>query len=89
MQPGGTTGNDIPEQWYVYKRPPAMTGDAIKSARAGFDQTSRPNVLIDFTGEGSKQFQEVTRELYRSGPAQERAADVRHRARQRRWSRTR
>ena len=29
--------NDIPGQWYVYARPPAMTGEAIKSARAGFD----------------------------------------------------
>jgi preprotein translocase subunit SecD len=60
--------NEIPEAWYVYKRPPVMTGDAVKSARAGFDsQTGKPNVLIDFTSEGSKQFQEVTRELYRTG----------------------
>jgi preprotein translocase subunit SecD len=59
--------NDIPEQWYVYARPPAMTGEAIKSARAGYDQAGRPNVVMDFTGEGSKQFQEITRELYRSG----------------------
>jgi len=62
------TENDIPEAWYVYKRPPVMTGDAVKSARAGFDsQTGKPNVLIDFTSEGGKQFQEVTRELYRTG----------------------
>jgi preprotein translocase subunit SecD len=60
--------NEIPEAWYVYKRPPVMTGDAVKSARAGFDsQTGKPNVLIDFTSEGSKQFQAVTRELYRTG----------------------
>ena len=62
------TVNDIPEQWYVYKRPPTMTGDAVKSARAGFDsQTGKPNVLIDFTSEGSKRFQEITRDLYRTG----------------------
>ena len=61
------TVNDIPEAWYVYKRPPAMTGDAVKSARTGFDQAGRPNVLIDFTSEGSKQFQEITRDLYRTG----------------------
>ena len=59
--------NDVPAAWYVYKRPPAMTGDAVKSARAGFDQTGKPNVLIDFTSEGSKQFQEITRDLYRTG----------------------
>ncbi len=60
--------NDIPEQWSVYARPPAMTGEAVKSARAGFDNTTgKPNVLIDFTSEGSKQFQDITRELYRTG----------------------
>jgi protein-export membrane protein SecD len=56
------------EQWYVYRRPPALTGDAISGARAGFSgQTNKPNVLIDFTSAGSKQFQAVTRELYRTG----------------------
>lgn len=58
----------LPEQWFVYRRPPAMTGAAIKSARAGFNsQTGKPNVLIDFTPEGSKVFQRITRELYRTG----------------------
>jgi preprotein translocase subunit SecD len=60
--------NDVPEQWYVYARPPAMTGEAVDSARAGFDSTTgKPNVLIEFTDEGSKQFQDITRELYRAG----------------------
>ena len=57
-----------PEQWYVFKRPPALTGEAISGARAGFSgQNNKPNVLIDFTGDGSKKFQEITRELYRTG----------------------
>ncbi len=57
-----------PEQWYVFTRPPALTGEAISGARAGFSgQNNKPNVLIDFTGEGSQKFQEVTRELYRTG----------------------
>ncbi len=57
-----------PEQWYVYTRPPALTGDAISGARAGFSgNNNKPNVLIDFTAEGSKKFQEITRELYRTG----------------------
>jgi len=56
-----------PEQWYVYKLPPAMTGAAVSGARAGFGSDGKPNVLIDFTSQGSKQFQAVTRELYRSG----------------------
>ena len=56
-----------PMLWYVYARPPVMTGDAVASAQAGFAQDGKPNVSIEFTGEGSKQFQGVTRELYRSG----------------------
>jgi preprotein translocase subunit SecD len=57
-----------PEAWFVYRRPPAMTGDAVSKATASFNQqTSKPNVLIDFTGDGSAQFQEITRELYRTG----------------------
>jgi len=68
VQSPADTANDIPEAWYVYRRPPALTGDALKSARAGFDsRTGKPNVLMDFTGEGSKQFQDITRELYRNG----------------------
>jgi preprotein translocase subunit SecD len=56
-----------PEQWYVYKRPPAMTGAAVSGARAGFGQGGKPNVLIDFTSKGGQQFQSITKELYRAG----------------------
>lgn len=63
----GTAGNTS-EQWFVYKRPPAMTGDAVKSASSGYNSsTNKPNVSINFTDAGSKTFQEITRELYRSG----------------------
>ena len=59
---------DQAEQWFVYRRPPALTGDAISGASASFSgQTDKPNVLIDFTGDGSKTFQEITRELFRTG----------------------
>ncbi len=62
------TVNNQPEKWYVYKRPPAMTGDAVSGATAGFNsQTGKPNVLIDFTSAGSQKFQAITRELYRAG----------------------
>src|SRR5450756_739308 len=62
------TANNQPEQWYVYKRPPALSGDAISGARAGFSgQTNKPNVLINFTSAGNKKFQEITRELYLTG----------------------
>ena len=62
----GAFGNDT-SQWFIYKRPPSMTGDAIDSASQGFDQFGRPNVSMKFTDKGSKQFQEITRELYRIG----------------------
>ena len=65
-QPADTV-NDIPAAWYVYARPPAMTGEAVKSARASFDQFGKPEVLMQFTQEGSDQFQEITRNLYRTG----------------------
>jgi len=57
----------IPEAWYVYRRPPELTGAAIASARQSFDQFNRPNVLIEFTSEGSTEFQRVTKELWRDG----------------------
>ena len=63
----GVFGNTTSE-WFVYKRPPAMTGDAISKATSGFNSTTgKPNVLIDFTAAGSKQFQDITRNLYRTG----------------------
>ena len=68
VQSPADTTNKIPEAWYVYKLPPAMTGAAVSGARAGFNSTTgKPNVLIDFTSSGSQQFQNITRELYNTG----------------------
>ena len=68
VQSPADTVNNVPEQWYVYKLPPAMTGASVKSASAGFNnQTGKPNVNITFTADGSQKFQEITRELYRTG----------------------
>ena len=64
--PANTNGNSA-EEWYVYTMPPAMKGDSIKSASSGFGQDGKPRVLIDFTSDGSKTFQQVTRDLYRTG----------------------
>ncbi|MEZ5126426.1 MAG: protein translocase subunit SecD [Thermoleophilia bacterium] len=58
---------EVPQYWFVYTRPPVMTGEAVKSAQAGFGQDGKPNVTIEFTDEGSDTFQQVTRELYRTG----------------------
>lgn len=53
--------------WYVYKRPPAMSGSAIASANNGYDSSGQPIVTIKFTSSGSQQFQKITRELYNTG----------------------
>jgi preprotein translocase subunit SecD len=64
--PAGAASNST-EEWAVYKLPPAMTGEAVSSATAGFDSSGKPQVSIDFTSKGNKQFQEITRELFNSG----------------------
>ncbi len=64
--PPGVRGNES-TLWAVYRLPPAMTGDAVSDATAGFGQDGKPQVAIEFTNEGSKQFQRITRELFRTG----------------------
>jgi preprotein translocase subunit SecD len=66
--PAGARGNDA-TQWAVFRLPPAMTGEGISGARAGYEQsgTSAPAVFIEFTDEGDNEFQGITRELFRTG----------------------
>jgi len=66
VAPPGTLGNDA-DLWFLYKRPPAMTGDAIESAKQSFDQNGRPNVEFTLTDEGAKLFQKITAKLYDEG----------------------
>jgi len=63
----GALGSGSPQQYFVYLNKPAMTGAAIQSARQSFDQQNRPNVLIDFTSEGGKQFADITKQLAGQG----------------------
>ena len=67
VAPVGKYGDNTSPLYFIYKLPPAMTGSAIKSARQGYDQFNRPNVQIDFTGQGGKDFGRVTRELATTG----------------------
>ncbi len=62
----GTFGNNS-QPWFVYKRPPAMTGAAVSKATAGYGQNGKPQVAIDFTPQGSQKFQQITRNLFRTG----------------------
>jgi len=65
--PPGKYGDNTAPLYFIYKLPPAMTGSAIKAARQSYDQFNRPNVQIDFTGQGGKDFGRVTRELATTG----------------------
>ncbi len=61
--PPGVWGDNTEPLYFLYLHEPSMTGAAIKEARQGFDQFQRPNVLMEFTDEGGKEFEEITRRL--------------------------
>jgi len=65
--PGASSLGNEAEAWFVYRRPPAMTGAAIDSAKQSFDQAGNPNVEFTLTDEGAEQFQEITAKLYDEG----------------------
>jgi preprotein translocase subunit SecD len=63
VAPPGVWGDNKAPVYFLYLHKPSMTGGAIKEARQGFDQFNRPNVLMDFTSIGGKQFEKVTKQL--------------------------
>ena len=63
----GMYGNNTAPLYFVYTLPPAMTGSAIHNSSQSYDQRNRPDVLINFTSAGGKQFGNVTRELATTG----------------------
>jgi preprotein translocase subunit SecD len=52
---------------YVVISEPLMTGEVIDSATVGRDQFNKPQVQMDFTGEGGDQFEQVTDKLSAEG----------------------
>lgn len=50
------------EELYVKQRP-EMTGEALQSAGARYDQFGKPEIILKFTSEGKKRFSEVTGEI--------------------------
>ena len=64
---GMATFDDFDGLYFTIQSLRLHHGEAIKSARASFDQAGQPNVVMDFTDEGSDTFQEITRNLYRQG----------------------
>jgi SecD/SecF fusion protein len=61
------TGADPPEQWYVLKDEPAVSGDDITDPKANFDQANQPVVTFDFTDEGREAFARVTKRIANEG----------------------
>jgi SecD/SecF fusion protein len=57
------TGQPPPNQWYVLKDQPEVTGDDITNPEANFDQAQQPTVTFDFTDEGRGHFQQVTERI--------------------------
>jgi preprotein translocase subunit SecD len=64
--PPSTFGNTT-TQYFIYQRPPKMTGSAIKDARQSFENGNKPDVLIDFTSAGGNLFAAVTKQLSDTG----------------------
>jgi protein-export membrane protein SecD len=67
VAPPGKYGDNTAPVYFIYKLPPAMTGSAISKAAVGYDQFNRPNVQIDFTGEGGNDFGRITKDLAVTG----------------------
>ncbi len=57
--------DEAPDRWYILKDRPELSGTDIKNPQQGFDQGSsgQPIVQFDFTGDGRKKFQKVTRRI--------------------------
>jgi SecD/SecF fusion protein len=57
------TGADPPDQWYVLKDRPEVSGEDITNPEPNFDQANQPVVTFDFTDEGREAFATVTRRI--------------------------
>jgi SecD/SecF fusion protein len=72
----GVNATPTSKTWYLFKYdpdnpsgPPEVTGKDLKlsGTRADLDPSRGPVVLMQFTGKGSKKFQNITSGLYRRG----------------------
>ncbi len=64
------TGDAKNTQYYVLKNNVALTGDDVKSAAVGQDQSGGPAVDLTFTGRGGSKFKETTKQLFEEGAAE-------------------
>src|SRR5688500_4987569 len=58
-----------PDRWWVMQDRPALSGTDLKNPEQNFDQTGggQPIVTFDFTDEGRRAFQEITRRIAQRG----------------------
>ena len=66
MDQEGRNGEIRTSEYYI-KRIPEMTGDALSEAYASMDEFGRFKILLRFTKEGTKRFDEVTKALADEG----------------------
>jgi SecD/SecF fusion protein len=65
---GGEDSGPTADRYFVLRDEPALSGDDIRNPEQNFDpQGNAPNVTFDFTDEGRRIFQEVTRGIAERG----------------------
>jgi SecD/SecF fusion protein len=57
------------DQWFVLKDNVSLTGDDVKSASVGSDQSGAPAVDLSFTSKGGAIFKKITQQLFEAGQA--------------------
>jgi SecD/SecF fusion protein len=60
---------DADPGWYALKDQPALSGSEITDPKQETDEFGAPNVTFNFTDDGRKNFQEVTRRIAQRGQA--------------------
>jgi len=66
---GKTVQDDSEVGYFVLKDDAALSGSEIKDPQQNMDQFNQPNVTFEFTGEGRKSFQDITRRIAQEGQA--------------------
>ena len=71
--PTDADGRTIDDQsqagYFVVKDDAALSGSEIKDPQQSLDEFNQPNVTFEFTGEGRKAFQDITRTIAQEGQA--------------------
>ncbi|MBN8869585.1 MAG: protein translocase subunit SecD [Solirubrobacterales bacterium] len=66
---GRTIDDESQAGYFVIKDDSALSGSEIKKPQQSLDQFNQPNVTFEFTGEGRKAFQDITRRIAQEGQA--------------------